>query len=261
MDDSVVRWNGETRPTNFLGSSQLQAAISAADIAAAGSAEVTVFTPDPGGGLSEALSFAIDAPGNPVPVLSTLDPASAQAGGEAFTLRVLGSGFVEDSEVRWNGEARASTVIGSQELRADIPASDITQAGSAQVTVFNPAPRGGLSEALPFEIRSATAPTILDVQAEALDEDSAEVTVELEDPDGDIVKLEFSFILNNNFLFTREINSPQDVDLSGFTSGTLDFEFTEISVETGFGRVLPNKVEVVAMDAEGLASDSLGTTF
>ena len=261
VEDSEVHWNGEARPANFVSATQLQAAISASDIAAAGSAEVTVFTPAPGGGFSAALSFAIDAPGNPVPVLSTLDPASAQAGGEAFTLRVLGSGFVEDSEVRWNGEAPATTVIGSQELRADIPASDITEAGSSQVTVFNPAPGGGLSEALPFEIRSPTAPTILDVQAEALDEDSAKVTIEAEDPDGDIVKLEFSFFLNNNFLFTREINSPQDVDLSGFTSGTLDFEFTEISVDTGFGRVLPNKVEVVATDAEGLMSDPLGTTF
>ena len=57
---SVVRWKGEARPTTFVSSTSLQAAISAADIAAAGAAQVTVFTPGPGGGTSSPLNFTVN---------------------------------------------------------------------------------------------------------------------------------------------------------------------------------------------------------
>jgi len=58
--DSVVRWNGSDRPTTSNGSiNGLIAQISAGDIAAAGTAEVTVFNPGPGGGSSNSLPFTI----------------------------------------------------------------------------------------------------------------------------------------------------------------------------------------------------------
>ncbi len=56
---SVVRWNGAARPTTFVSSTQLQAAIPAADLAASATAQVTVFSPAPGGGTSAALPFTI----------------------------------------------------------------------------------------------------------------------------------------------------------------------------------------------------------
>src|SRR5207247_3396076 len=54
---SVVRWNGSNRTTTFVSSTKLQAQILASDIAATGSASVTVFTPTPGGGTSAAKTF------------------------------------------------------------------------------------------------------------------------------------------------------------------------------------------------------------
>ena len=62
VSSSVVRWNGTNQTTTFVSATQLIAAISAANIATAGSASVTVFTPAPGGGTSGALPFAITAP-------------------------------------------------------------------------------------------------------------------------------------------------------------------------------------------------------
>jgi YVTN family beta-propeller protein len=57
---SVVRWNGSDRPTTSNGSiNALTAQISASDIAAAGTAVVTVFNPAPGGGSSNSLTFTI----------------------------------------------------------------------------------------------------------------------------------------------------------------------------------------------------------
>ncbi len=57
---SVVRWNGTDRPTTLDADSQgtiLTAQISASDIAAAGTATVTVFNPPPNGGSSNSLTF------------------------------------------------------------------------------------------------------------------------------------------------------------------------------------------------------------
>src|SRR2546425_3769587 len=74
---SVVQWNGAARPTTFVSSTQLQAALAAADIATAGTAQVTVVTPAPGGGSSAALAFTIN---NPAPTLIALAPGRVPAG-------------------------------------------------------------------------------------------------------------------------------------------------------------------------------------
>ncbi len=155
VDPSTVRWNGSNRATAFFTSSQLTTAIPAGDIAAVGAAEVTVFNPGPGGGISNALMFTINRAPNPVPALSSLSPSSATAGGSGFSLTLAGSNFVSDSVVRWNGADRATRFVSSSQLTASIPASDITLGGAAQVTVFNPAPGGGSSNALLFTINAA----------------------------------------------------------------------------------------------------------
>jgi len=59
VSGSVVRWNGAGRTTSFTSSTQLTAAIAAADIATPGTAQVTVANPD--GAVSNALTFAIPA--------------------------------------------------------------------------------------------------------------------------------------------------------------------------------------------------------
>jgi hypothetical protein len=59
---SVVRWNGNDRPTTFRSATQLEASIPASDLAKAGTALVSVFTPPPGGGVSSSLEFLISDP-------------------------------------------------------------------------------------------------------------------------------------------------------------------------------------------------------
>ena len=78
------------------------------------------------------------------PVLTSLSPSSATAGGPAFTLTVNGSGFiptmfslqgpVPGSVVQWNGTALTTTFVSTTQLTAAVPASDIASAGTAQVT-------------------------------------------------------------------------------------------------------------------------------
>ena len=69
-----MRWNGTDRPTTSNGSiNGLIAQISASDIAAAGTAAVTVFNPGPGGGSSNSLTFTI-TPGAVDPQSIAVDP-------------------------------------------------------------------------------------------------------------------------------------------------------------------------------------------
>jgi 6-phosphogluconolactonase (cycloisomerase 2 family) len=156
MSSSQVRWNGANRPTTFVSATRLQAQIPAADIAQPGLAGVTVFNPAPGGGSSNAATFTIVAPGqNPVPLITRLDPPWTTAGGAtgtAFTLRVIGASFTEDSQVRWNGANRPTTFVSDSELLATITAGDITGMGTARVTVFTPEPGGGESNVATFTI-------------------------------------------------------------------------------------------------------------
>ena len=56
---SEVRWNGSTRTTTFLSSTELRVSIPATDIATPGLVAVTVFSPSPGGGTSNSQNFSV----------------------------------------------------------------------------------------------------------------------------------------------------------------------------------------------------------
>ena len=87
-----------------------------------------------------------------VPVIYTLGPSSAGVGSEPFTLNVNGENFVPVSKVRWNGEDRPTTFISHNQLSAEISADDLDLLGTADVQVFTPAPGGGISNTVSFEI-------------------------------------------------------------------------------------------------------------
>jgi VCBS repeat-containing protein len=89
---------------------------------------------------------------NPVPQITGLDPSSISAGGTAFSLTVTGIGFMTDSVVLWNGSNRPTTYVSQSQLTAAITSGDIAAPGTVQVTVLNPAPGGGASNAQIFTI-------------------------------------------------------------------------------------------------------------
>jgi hypothetical protein len=156
VGSSVVRWNGGGRTTTYVSSPQLTAAITAADVASAGTATVTVFNPAPGGGTSAGTSFTINPANNPAPALTRIYPTLAVAGSGAFTLIADGANFGAASVVRWNGSDRATTYQElTQQLTATITAADVASPGTATVTVFTPAPGGGTSGSASFTTRPA----------------------------------------------------------------------------------------------------------
>jgi hypothetical protein len=72
------------------------------------------------------------------PTIAMLAPTSATAGGEAFMLTVTGTGFAGNSVVYWNSVVLTTTFVSPEEVTAEIPASDIADAGTASVYVKNP---------------------------------------------------------------------------------------------------------------------------
>jgi hypothetical protein len=93
---------------------------------------------------------------NPVPlVYQPTVPTAAAPGGKTFTLTVAGSGFVSGSVINWNGTAQTTTYVSSESLTASIPASAITTASTATITVTSPTPGGGTSNPVYFTVNKS----------------------------------------------------------------------------------------------------------
>ncbi|MBL8039801.1 MAG: hypothetical protein JNM04_00495, partial [Chthonomonas sp.] len=148
---SVIKWNGAARTTTYVSGSQLTASISAADVATAGVATVTVTNPV--GLTSAGLAFNIN---NAVPALASISPSSKVTLSPGFTLSVTGSNFINTSVVQWNGSNLTTTFVDSSHLTASVPAGNLTTAGSFPITVFTPAPGGGTSSPLNFNVSKTT---------------------------------------------------------------------------------------------------------
>jgi hypothetical protein len=150
----VVAWNGVALTTNYVSSSQLNAAVPASFIASVGTASVVVQPPS--GANSNALSFAINA--DPPPVVNSLLPSSATMGGLGFTLTANGSNFILGDTVLWNGSSLSTTFVNATQLTATVPASMIASVGTFNIAVQPPS--GTTSNVLSFVVTSVS-PAVL----------------------------------------------------------------------------------------------------
>ncbi len=174
VQGAVVRYNGVTQPTTFVSSNQLDATVGTAAIQAALAAQdpdllsaaavddnqpagVTVQNPAPGGGISNPVLFTVlEAGQNPAPSLSALQPLSIVeqgAGSSGLTITVIGQNFLETAQAQWNGAPRTTKFVSSSQLQVTLQGGDIAFAGSGSLTVSNPAPGGGTSNAQLFTVQ------------------------------------------------------------------------------------------------------------
>ncbi len=151
---SVVRFNGQDRPTRYVSRTELHATLSSADLASAGMAQIVVVNPAPGGGASNPMQLTIAVGQNPVPVVSALAPAAIAAGSPATTLTVTGSGFVAQSQVTVGLNPRPTTYVSPTQLRVSLSDTLLASGASLPVSVINPWPGGGVSAPWPLEVRT-----------------------------------------------------------------------------------------------------------
>ncbi|HYB60456.1 MAG TPA: hypothetical protein VEH50_03165 [Methylomirabilota bacterium] len=171
VSNSVVQWNLVNLTTTFVSSSQLTALVPATDIAQAATISITVNTPgsaqsNPQQGIlvqdeSNALPFLVSGGGNPVPTITSLQPATIAAGTAAsFPMKVAGTQFVQGAVVNWANPIStplATTFVSATEVDVTITPALVATAGTARVSVTNPAggPQntgGGTSGTLTFTI-------------------------------------------------------------------------------------------------------------
>ncbi len=163
IDGAVVTWNGVNRTTTFDNDTRVTVDIPATDVAAAGTAQVRIVNPAPGGGPSAPVTFTIN---NPQPTVTSVAPIEAIVGSGAFTLTVNGTNFIDGALVRWNNADRVTTFVSATQLTAAILATDIDTTGTANITVRNPAPAVGDSDPpVVYPINNPTpAITALDIR-------------------------------------------------------------------------------------------------
>jgi len=131
-----AKWGTTALKPTYVSATQLTAPITAAQIAKAGTYNVTVTT---GGVTSAASAFTV----NPASTISSLSPSSAVAGGAAFTLTINGANFTKSTKAKWGTTALTPTYVSATQLTAPIPASLIAKAGTYNITVTT----GGVTSA------------------------------------------------------------------------------------------------------------------
>ncbi len=153
VSGAVLSFNGSARTTTFVSASQVTAAIPSSDLATAGSYPVVVSNPTPGGGASNTLSFAVVTQ-NPLPAITSLSPSAVVAGSGAANVTINGSGFIASSAAFFNGASRTTTYVSPTQLTIALTSADTTTGGNYPITVTNPTPGGGTSNAVNLGVGS-----------------------------------------------------------------------------------------------------------
>jgi hypothetical protein len=152
---SSVGWNGGNLSSIFVNTNTLTVQVPASLIQNPGTANITVSTPTPGGGITTPLTFTINPNISPTPTITSTSPSSVLAGSAATTLEVQGTNFVAQSVVMLGNVPLSTAYEGPTFLRASVPGSNLATAGTIQLTVVNPAspsPGGGSSNTFSFNI-------------------------------------------------------------------------------------------------------------
>jgi hypothetical protein len=189
---TVVQWNGQKLVTTLTTDSAgnvltVTAVVPAALTAKPGSASVQTLSPHSGAGnngLSNAVAFQINPPGNPVPAVSKITPNCAVVGSGPIPITITGTNFLAasdpsgGSQVNWNATTQSTLPIvgsiSSSQIQATVSKSLLATPGTANVTVSNPpvpnSPNGGggTSNALPFTVQTVACPASASATANAL---------------------------------------------------------------------------------------------
>ncbi len=129
-----TRWGSTWVGATVISATQLTVTIPASMVATAGTAGVMVYSPS--GGISASLPFTI----NPAPpVITSLSPNSASAGGAGFMLTIKGVALTTSSTVMWGTNPLDTIYVSPTQLLASVPASLILNSGNASISVVSSA--------------------------------------------------------------------------------------------------------------------------
>jgi hypothetical protein len=170
VNASIVTVNGDNRDTTFATATSLSVQIQSSDVATAGDVQIAVVNPPGSSGSSSGQGGAsIPVPlvvKNPVPTISSLSPTSLAAGTTATTaVTITGANFVPDSVIQVDGSPTATAFGGGTQISMLLLAGNMAAGAVHRITVVNPGPGGGTSNALILPVNPTTThglPLLLD---------------------------------------------------------------------------------------------------
>jgi hypothetical protein len=159
VSTTVIDVNGSARTTTYVSATQVNVALTASDMASAGSLSLTAMNAAPGGGTSVATAIPIN---NPVPTVSALSPKIVTTGTTTPTMiTITGTNFISASTVQVNGVAVAATYVSATQLTFQLTVAEQTTSQLLSVSVMNPSPGGGTSLGATLEILPQTTTPVI----------------------------------------------------------------------------------------------------
>jgi hypothetical protein len=220
--------------------------IPAALLATSGSHNVTVVNAAPGGGTSNAISYTVT---NPSVAITSVSPSSALVGDAGKSIAIVGSGFVSATTIAFNGTTVSSTFTDSAHITATLPASSFTNPGNFPVTATNPAPGGGLSAPVTFQVQNPI-PVLSSLTPNTVYFDASDTTITV---NGSSFVSSSVVVLGTSKLTTTFVSSTQltaVVPASALTSLTT-LSITVTTPAPGGGTSAPQSL-MVTCDATGV---------
>jgi hypothetical protein len=157
QSNSVVAINGTTHSSTLGTDGSLQITLTSSDLQQTADLLVTVTNPLPGGGTAEAL-FPVGSPTAPTPTITSLYPAAAVQNTPTSPVCIVGSGFLPNATVTFNGNQRKTTAPSDTgQITMILQPADLSGTGSFPIMVQNPG-NGPASTAYNFDVIPSLPP-------------------------------------------------------------------------------------------------------
>jgi hypothetical protein len=159
---SQARLNDADRVTHYQDDHTLTMDLLSTDAASLATGKITVVNGAPGGGTSGVMTLIV---GNPAPRITSITPTTSPIQptfGTAYQVTITGTGFVSASSVRLGSNGISVISVTPTQIVGSINSFYLTTPGTYPLTVVNPAPGGGISNAMDFGV-VYPAPTITSV--------------------------------------------------------------------------------------------------
>lgn len=161
--NSIVEWNGASvaNPVVNVAAQTITVMLPANLLAQGGTAAVTVFDATQNPSATNALSFTISGLS---PALTTVSPASVNAGAGDTQIVITGTNLAQNAQVTFNdgtaGVATNSVSAGGTQISATLSHTLLGFGGNATIGVTDPPPGGGpAASELLFTVNNSAAPS------------------------------------------------------------------------------------------------------
>ena len=154
LDTDIAIVASSPRPATFVSATQLSTVIQAADVATAGTVDISVARSD---GTMQSAPAELTVTNLGAPSITSFTPATASTTDTPFTLVITGTNFDGGAVVTFDNNPRSSQFVSSTTINVPITSGDLATQHTFSVIVTNPG--GAASQPVDFAVVSPV-PTI-----------------------------------------------------------------------------------------------------